>query len=335
MNSASGFNFPEKMFEQLNSGRLVRVDRLHGGKNNILWSLLFDTGIRRVLKDYIRSNTDSADRQAREWAYLLELEARNIGRVPAPIFRCDDLGFSVFTHLNGVKIASSDITDDFIKLAANHIAEVALINVSSNPFAKGAYFSIDGHINDIEKRLSKLEGLDFECSRIVDLRNFIDNNLRPIWMERLRMINSVKPKHYFRHVKKYLSPSDFGFHNILACDGQLGFLDFEYAGQDDLAKLVADFSLTPQAPISSKQAIIFRDLIVSKIDLDEHFIGRVELLKFVGEIRWICIILNDFLPFFSNRRQQACGDDQEKRLQEQLKFAQKQIEKCKNTELSL
>ena len=154
MNSASGFTFPEKMLEELNSGRLVRVDRLPGGKNNVLWSLLFETGTRRVLKDYLRINADSADRQAREWAYLLELQARSIARVPAPIFRCDNLGFSVFTHLKGVKISSLDITNDFIKLAAKHIAEVALINVGSNPFAKGAYFCINGHINDIERVFS-------------------------------------------------------------------------------------------------------------------------------------------------------------------------------------
>ena len=335
MNSASGFTFPEKMLEQLNSGRLVRVDRLPGGKNNVLWSLLFETGTRRVLKDYLRINADSADRQAREWAYLSELQARSIARVPAPIFRCDSLGFSVFTHLNGVKISSLDITNDFIKLAAKHIAEVALINVGSNPFAKGAYFCIDGHINDIERRLSRLERLDFEFSRVSDLENFIKNSLRPMWIERLRLINSVQPARYFQYVKKYLSPSDFGFHNILVCDGQLGFLDFEYAGQDDLAKLVADFSLTPQTPISPKQAIIFRDSLISKMDLDTHFIGRVEILKFIGEIRWICTILNDFLPFFSDRRQQACGDEQTKRLQGKLRAAQKTFEKCKNTELSL
>ena len=37
------------------------------------------------------------------------------------------------------------------------------------------------------------------------------------------------------------SPSDFGFHNILCEDGRLNFVDFEYAGIDDLAKSARRF----------------------------------------------------------------------------------------------
>ena len=42
--------------------------------------------------------------------------------------------------------------------------------------------------------------------------------------------------------ERSLSPSDFGFHNaIRRADGRLAFVDFEYFGWDDPAKLVADF----------------------------------------------------------------------------------------------
>ena len=47
-----------------------------------------------------------------------------------------------------------------------------------------------------------------------------------------------------------LSPSDFGFHNALVDDdGQVTFLDFEYAGRDDPAKLVSDFFCQPEIPV--------------------------------------------------------------------------------------
>src|SRR5690606_1492036 len=43
---------------------------------------------------------------------------------------------------------------------------------------------------------------------------------------------------------RLLSPSDFGFHNMLRRDdGSLAFIDFEYFGWDDPAKLAADFLL--------------------------------------------------------------------------------------------
>ena len=48
---------------------------------------------------------------------------------------------------------------------------------------------------------------------------------------------------------RVVSPSDFGFHNALRTeDGRLAFLDFEYAGWDDPAKLVCDFELQPAVP---------------------------------------------------------------------------------------
>src|SRR5207244_11655608 len=50
--------------------------------------------------------------------------------------------------------------------------------------------------------------------------------------------------------RRCLSPSDFGFHNaLLADDGRLRFLDFEYAGWDDPAKLVCDFFCQPACPV--------------------------------------------------------------------------------------
>ena len=49
--------------------------------------------------------------------------------------------------------------------------------------------------------------------------------------------------------ERCLSPSDFGFHNaILANDGRLRFIDFEYAGWDDPSKLICDFFCQPAVP---------------------------------------------------------------------------------------
>ena len=50
------------------------------------------------------------------------------------------------------------------------------------------------------------------------------------------------------------SPSDFGFHNtILEDDGDLKFLDFEYFGRDDPAKLMADFIWHPGMNLNNSQ----------------------------------------------------------------------------------
>ncbi len=48
-----------------------------------------------------------------------------------------------------------------------------------------------------------------------------------------------------RRMKFIVSPSDFGFHNALLDDGgAISFLDFEYSGRDDPAKLDLRFFLS-------------------------------------------------------------------------------------------
>ena len=47
-----------------------------------------------------------------------------------------------------------------------------------------------------------------------------------------------------------ISPSDFGFHNaLLKSNGDIKFIDFEYAGFDDPAKITSHFSRIIQTRI--------------------------------------------------------------------------------------
>ena len=72
-----------------------------------------------------------------------------------------------------------------------------------------------------------------------------------------------------------LSPSDFGFHNALLDDeGKLTFLDFEYAGRDDPAKLVSDFFCQPEVPVPLSLHAHFIDRIAQGLGLDAAGIAR-------------------------------------------------------------
>ena len=60
--------------------------------------------------------------------------------------------------------------------------------------------------------------------------------------------------------QRTLAPSDFGFHNTLRyANGALAFVDFEYFGWDDPAKLTADIMLHPGRPLSAPQRQRFSD----------------------------------------------------------------------------
>ena len=61
--------------------------------------------------------------------------------------------------------------------------------------------------------------------------------------------------------------SDFGFHNALIDEsGTVYLLDFEYAGWDDPAKLVCDFSNQPDMLLPEELSFRFQSAV---IDYDE------------------------------------------------------------------
>ena len=96
-----------------------------------------------------------------------------------------------------------------------------------------------------------------------------------------------------------LSPSDFGFHNALRKrDGGLVFVDFEYFGWDDPAKMVADFLWHPGMDLPTELRARFYDATRSIIagHGDSRFEHRVRALYPLFGLCWCLILLNEFLP---------------------------------------
>jgi hypothetical protein len=103
--------------------------------------------------------------------------------------------------------------------------------------------------------------------------------------------------------QRCLSPSDFGFHNALINgDGHLTFLDFEYAGSDDPAKLAADFFCQPEVPVPLTFHARFVERIVDGLGLDQAAATRCVLLLDAYRIKWTCILLNEHLALGAARR---------------------------------
>lgn len=93
-----------------------------------------------------------------------------------------------------------------------------------------------------------------------------------------------------------LSPSDFGFHNVLRQqDGSFCFLDFEHAGMDDPAKLGADFILQPEAPLDVARTCAFLKHLGTEPPFFSSLARRVREILPVQKAKWISIILNVFL----------------------------------------
>ncbi|HEY6000796.1 MAG TPA: aminoglycoside phosphotransferase family protein, partial [bacterium] len=96
--------------------------------------------------------------------------------------------------------------------------------------------------------------------------------------------------------ERTLSPSDAGFHNtLLRQDGELVFLDFEYFGWDDPAKLVADFFLQPQAPLAPPLRPGFLARLEPGFGGRPGFRARLALLYPLLALKWCLIMLNVYL----------------------------------------
>jgi hypothetical protein len=94
-----------------------------------------------------------------------------------------------------------------------------------------------------------------------------------------------------------LVPSDFGFHNAMRkADGVLMFVDHEYFGWDDPAKVTADFLLHPATPLAGDMAERFWRGVVGYRENDASFLIRLRLLYPLFGARWCLILLNEFLP---------------------------------------
>ena len=83
------------------------------------------------------------------------------------------------------------------------------------------------------------------------------------------------------------------------------FIDFEYAGWDDPAKAVGDFFSHPGVPVPYGQFETFMAQVLKPFDHAEQMAKRVRLLEPISQIKWCCIILNEFLPAAAKRRQFA------------------------------
>ena len=161
---------------------------------------------------------------------------------------------------------------------------------------KMLHFSLEAHVRSVEGRVSALEVASRSRPNKDEFKHFVANELRHFWNHTKLTVNLPSHIRHWDSMRCFLSPSDFGFHNILHSEGGLNFLDFEYAGRDDLAKLLSDFRLCPEIKVKKKYTEIFCKNIIDDLELDKGFEKRLEILTNLGRVKWLCIVLNVFLP---------------------------------------
>jgi hypothetical protein len=178
----------------------------------------------------------------------------------------------------------------------------------SFPNASAAIFSGWELQQQLHQRLDRLRSNSIDSR---GLHSYLDDEFVPSLLEIASWTERSWPHHQFKtrlqNREMTLSPSDFGFHNCLKQeDGTLRFIDFEYFGWDDPAKLCGDFLFHPGMNLSDtlkRQWIkgartIYGARVVERLTLMWGLIGLV----------WCLILLNEFRVDHRARRQVAQGN---------------------------
>ena len=275
----------------------IDIQALPGGRNNKVFRV--ETPECAVLfKVYFHHPEDPRDRLAHEFAFLRHLAARG-SRFAAKPLACDSLHHvGLMEFLEGQRPVLEEVD-------AAHIAEAVSFFYESNshiteedrkyiPAASEACFSIDDHVAGTGRRVARLAQMleDDDVDR--EAIAFVRDELIPFW-QRLQtaVLQAAGPKGEdpILESERRLSPSDFGFHNSLRqADGMLKFLDFEYAGWDDPAKLIIDFANQPDMILPAPLEGIFRQAAIDNAPDPERLRRRVGLLEPVYQTKWACIL---------------------------------------------
>jgi len=297
---------------------VVSLEKLSGGRNSRVYEVCCAGSARYAGKIYFRHNSDKRDRQGVEFSGLRFLWENGVRSIPRPIALDKASSIAVYEFVEGQEIASSKVTAAHIDRAVDFLVglkQLAGVPGSEDlPPASEACFSVQAIGDNIKRRLERLSDAPSRGPLSREFHKFLENDLIPTFEEVIAGCKSTPSKSEISFSsdigieQRTLSPSDFGFHNALGRDdGGIVFLDFEYFGWDDPAKMLSDFLLHPAMELSKDLQRRFVQKILAGFEGDGRLPKRVETVFPLFGIKWCLILLNEFLPEQLSRRTFAGG----------------------------
>jgi aminoglycoside phosphotransferase len=289
-------------------GDAVKVKRLvTGGRNSRIWYVA--SGQRAfALKQYPSRRDDRRDRLATEVGALRLMERFRIDAVPRVLGVDGEHGYALLSWIEGSDVAQVSNAD--IDAAIMFLTDIH--DLRSTSWAAEQPLAAEACLcgREIEQQIQgRLERLRKAASVDVELTDFIDNSVSVRFAaESLNGRREAQAAGLAFDVElpqewRSLVPSDFGFHNSLRRpDGSLAFLAFEYFGWDDPVKLTADILLHPGRPLEPSQREHFRRAATRLYGGDPAFADRLSAYLPLFGLRWVLILLNEFIPERWQRR---------------------------------
>jgi hypothetical protein len=309
----------------------IHVAHLEHRGNNRAYHVQI-AGKELIAKFYFRDAGDPRDRLDTEYRFAEFAWRSGLRTVPEP-FACDRVaGAAVYEFIAGRSLSPPEIDERAVEQAAQFYCSLNTPQrqsaASALPNASEACFSISEHIQRVQARVDRLSSIAVASPIDHDAVRFVAEQLAPLWCD-VRQSLSSSALDDDLHSLRCLSPSDFGFHNAILEDrtGKLRFIDFEYAGWDDPAKLVCDFFCQPKLPAPQNLFPWFAEHIAETLPNPPEHVRRFNALMPAYRVKWCCIILNEFLPVGLKRRQFSLSEsDGSASKQRQLTSAKETLE---------
>jgi len=305
---------------RLLNNNVLSIETIGGGRNSQVYRVIDTDTQVYALKAYFRHASDKRDRLGTEFSSLKFLWNNGIRNIPRPLKADREANCALYEYIDGQKIATDEITPEEIQATFEFLTALKALRERQGSDllapASEACFSIKDIVHSIRRRL---QAFDDRAKREVPyphLYEFLDDHLIPTLEEIATWAKTKSDRACISFAaeislaERTLSPSDFGLHNALKREnGNLVFLDFEYFGWDDPAKMIVDMLLHPAMTLTDTLKRQFVSGILSAFT-DYPYLGRrVEIVYPLFGLKWCLILLNEFLPAQLARRQFAGMDD--------------------------
>lgn len=294
----------------------AKVIGLGGGGNSRVFKVVLGSGKAYAVKEYYPLCADWQARVEAEFGSFQLLRANGIDCVPSPVVRDDEGRAAVYSFEHGEKLGSADVLRDDLKAFASLADDLHKLSLKSELAdyrkAKAHCLECSSIESQIELRLTNLRCISANDPLTQLMSDYLEDDFVPLFQKicewRKEELTAEGLWEYaLKQGEWTLSPSDFGLHNALRRkDGSFVFVDFEYFGRDDPAKMVADFLLHPAMNLEAEQCTAAYGYF-SEVFSDSYFQLRLKtILPLVG-LKWCTIFLNEFFVHGAARREHARG----------------------------
>lgn len=279
-----------------------------------------------AIKVYLTKFNDNRNRLKNEFKILKFLNKSDFEEVPKAICKNEDLNVAIYEWIQRNKIEKMKARKkiDFLIAFIKKLKKIPIKQLSNTNNASHACFNGFDIENQIIDRFNKINQNQFNSNKFT---NFLNKKLKPVIFDLIDSYKNKWPDFFEKSYKPkemFLSPSDSGFHNIIVFKKRVKFVDFEYSGLDDPAKLTCDFLLHPGMNLHINNKIYWAKNMFKIFSKDKDFKKRVKLSINLFSLIWSLIVLNKFeyinLSYINSQ----------KNMDIYKKFEKKMINKSKN-----